>query len=187
MLVCMACVKCNSNDVYAPTSFFKDLHKRQNPRQSQTAACRTNFLLQLLLSYSSFLQRSTVSRVPKSVVGGFKSLRRLSNTLFLKLAIDPYKNRPHSVIIEYSFSQTWLFLFKVTLTNLYYFCCKNDIAHVSFPCFAVTSVPCLLRPMSVSADYLPCSRLSDWVEKTQKWKVCEKLAVSSLFFMFTLS
>lgn len=45
-----------------------------------------------------------MSRVPKSVVGGFKSFRRLKKTLLLKLAIDSYKNRPHSVIIEYNFS-----------------------------------------------------------------------------------
>ena len=42
----------------------------------------------------------------------------------------------------------------------------------------------LLRPMGVSAD---CSRLSDLVEKTRKWKVCEKLAVySRFFFSFSL-
>ena len=36
-------------------------------------------------------------------------------TLLLKLATDSYKNRPRSVIIEYNFSQTWLFPFNIPL------------------------------------------------------------------------
>ena len=42
--------------------------------------------------------RNKQSSVDLNCRGGFQK------TLLLKLAIDSYKNRPHSVIIEYNFS-----------------------------------------------------------------------------------